>query len=71
MESLPMKTFKHYILLSFLALSIAMPVKQSSAGENESKKNIMFIFDASGSMWGQIDGKHKISIAKMPLTTIF
>ena len=27
-------------------------------------KNIMFIFDASGSMWGQIDGKNKIVIAK-------
>ncbi len=29
---------------------------------------IMFIFDASGSMWGQVDGKAKIVIAKEVLT---
>ncbi|MDA3896449.1 MAG: VWA domain-containing protein [Desulfobacteraceae bacterium] len=30
--------------------------------------NIMFILDASGSMWGQVDGKAKIVIAKEVLT---
>ena len=32
--------------------------------ESGSPANIMFIFDASGSMWGRVEGKEKIVIAK-------
>ncbi len=33
----------------------------------ETQKNVMFVLDASNSMWGQIDGKPKIEIAKAVL----
>lgn len=33
----------------------------------EPQKNVMFVLDASNSMWGQIDGKPKIEIAKSVL----
>ena len=32
--------------------------------------NVIFIFDASGSMWGQVEGKAKIQIAKEVLTSL-
>jgi len=34
------------------------------------KSNLILIFDASGSMWGQIDGKAKITIAKEAMDLI-
>ncbi|BBO69448.1 hypothetical protein DSCA_33780 [Desulfosarcina alkanivorans] len=47
----------------------------SSAGQTEKEKpspaasgNIVFILDASGSMWGQVEGTAKIAIAKEVLT---
>ena len=33
----------------------------------DTQKNVMFVLDASNSMWGQIDGKPKIEIAKTVL----
>ena len=35
-----------------------------------SGENLIFIFDGSNSMWGKVDGKHKITIAKEILTNI-
>jgi len=41
------------------------PPSQRQAGESAGKSsNTLFILDASGSMWGQIKGKPKITIAK-------
>ena len=37
---------------------------------DENKENLMLIFDASGSMWGQIEGKAKITIAKETMNLI-
>ncbi len=37
---------------------------QKAAPETASTGNIMFILDASGSMWGRVEGKAKIAIAK-------
>ena len=45
-------------LLVIAAMAVFVPVAAAKTG------NLMFIFDASGSMWGQIDGKNKIVIAK-------
>jgi Ca-activated chloride channel family protein len=48
------------------AASVPQPAKQekASASGGASAGNIMFILDASGSMWGQVEGKAKIAIAK-------
>jgi Ca-activated chloride channel family protein len=40
----------------------------SSAQEGGARSNLIFILDASGSMWGQIEGTPKIAIAKEVLT---
>lgn len=51
------------IVFAFLLLSLfAMPAQAA--------KNFVFIFDASGSMWGQISGKNKIVIAKEAMDEI-
>lgn len=36
----------------------------------EENSTVMVVFDASGSMWGQIDGKTKIEIAREAFTTL-
>jgi Ca-activated chloride channel family protein len=40
----------------------------SSAKDSGASSNLIFILDASGSMWGQIEGTPKIAIAKEVLT---
>lgn len=51
--------------LTFVALtSIALCVPVHAAD------NLLFILDASNSMWGQVDGKAKITIAKDALTKL-
>ena len=55
-----MKRFLYGIFLVFMVL-----VSQVSASSKA-----MIIFDASGSMWGQIDGKAKISIARDALKDV-
>jgi Ca-activated chloride channel family protein len=41
---------------------------KSSAKDSGARSNLIFILDASGSMWGQIEGTPKIAIAKEVLT---
>ena len=59
---------KPWFLLLFLGLllpfSVSAAQKTRSDGNPCGKENTLFILDASGSMWGQIKGKAKISIAK-------
>ena len=38
--------------------------------QNETIKDTMIVFDASGSMWGQIDGVNKITTAKLAIESI-
>ncbi|WP_147819291.1 hypothetical protein [Salidesulfovibrio onnuriiensis] len=52
------------------ALLFAAFVFLAGPGTARAKTNLMFIFDASGSMWGQIDGKPKIAIAKAARTNL-
>jgi Ca-activated chloride channel homolog len=42
----------------------------STIGYASGKSNLILIFDASGSMWGQINGKGKITIAKEAMDLI-
>lgn len=51
-----------------LFLLAVLPVYSGTAQENETQSPIVFIYDASGSMWGQLDGKTKMEIAAEVLT---
>jgi Ca-activated chloride channel family protein len=52
-------------LLSVLALVAMAALPARAAGEGEAKPGkVMIVLDGSGSMWGQIDGTPKISIAR-------
>jgi len=44
--------------------------EKNKTAEEGSAQNIIFILDASGSMWGQVEGKAKIAIAKEVLTDL-
>ena len=44
--------------------------KTTSASPNRTAGNMMFILDASGSMWGQVEGTAKIAIAKEVLGSL-
>jgi len=48
--------------------SAETPAATNTAPVPTSSGNLMFILDASGSMWGQVEGKAKIVIAKEVLT---
>ena len=56
------------ILSLFLSLSVS---SQSARAETPEPGRSMLVLDASGSMWGQIDGKAKIEIAREALDTLF
>jgi Ca-activated chloride channel family protein len=51
------------LALAVIAMVLVAPMLAASA-----RANIVFILDGSGSMWGQIGGKAKITIAKEVLT---
>jgi len=53
------------LFLSFLLVFVSLV----SAVADDSPKAVI-IFDASGSMWGQIQGKTKIEIAKKALENV-
>ncbi len=53
-------------IIVFIALSF---IYQLKAQNEESNSPIIFIYDASGSMWGQMDGKTKMAIAAEVLST--
>ena len=50
-----------------LAASASLMLLMGAPASADTQKNVMFVLDASNSMWGQIDGKSKIEIAKAVL----
>ncbi|MEM6489640.1 MAG: VWA domain-containing protein [Pseudomonadota bacterium] len=53
---------------AFAALAAVLPATaQESAPPDAGKPDVMLILDASGSMWGQIDGVAKITTAKQAI----
>ena len=56
-----MKTFTKFIFILFFACFASLLNAQE---ENASNAPLILILDASGSMWGQIDGVNKIVIAR-------
>ena len=63
-----MNKFLFTAILVFV-ISVFSAMDTNAQVQNE-KQSIILIIDASGSMWGQIDGKAKIGIAKEALTSI-
>jgi Ca-activated chloride channel family protein len=60
-----MKTGMRYVRKRYVSVLIALtllaPLPAAAAGE---AGTVMLVFDASGSMWGQIGGTAKIEIAR-------
>jgi len=52
-------------MISILVLALSMLV--SAAGAQEAPAPLLLVLDASGSMWGQIEGENKIVIARRVL----
>ena len=61
-----MRRFLLAAMIVVAAVLFVTPPGALAAG----KTNLVMIFDASGSMWGQIDGKAKITIAKEAMDLI-
>ena len=60
-------------LLSILSLSAAMCLgfaDHQTLSAQENQKNVMVVFDGSGSMWGRINGRPKIEIARETLSQV-
>jgi len=55
-----------FVVLTLLFFCVTGMTKD----KNYKKQNVMLILDASGSMWGQIDGKAKIEIARNAISKI-
>lgn len=63
-----LKIFK--LTMALVVLALIAPMDGLAASNSASKANLIFIFDASGSMWGQINGTAKIDIAKEAMDLI-
>ncbi len=57
-------------LLGLLLLSHLASISEAKSEKTVSASEIILILDASGSMWGQIEGENKISIAKKVLKNL-
>ncbi len=57
-------------LLGLLLLSHFTSISEAQSEKTLSASEIILILDASGSMWGQIEGENKISIAKKVLKNL-
>lgn len=51
-------------LLLMFSVCAQVNAANTTEGQSDSASNLLFILDASGSMWGRIDGTPKIAIAK-------
>lgn len=59
------------ISLSLSALALAAgPVAAQAQAQAQGGTDAILVFDASGSMWGQINGSHKITIARDVVTKL-
>ena len=64
------KFFSHTVLCVFFALfTLAAPLL--GPGKANAEENVMLVLDASGSMWGRVDGEPKIAIAKKVVGQLF
>jgi Ca-activated chloride channel family protein len=52
------------LLIAFFVIAAYMMLAGVAGAEKAQGGNLIFILDASGSMWGQVEGKAKIAISK-------
>ena len=64
------KVVKIYVYIMLLVNVSVIQSQLDAASGSQGPKKLVLILDASGSMWGQIDGKTKIEIAREVLTGI-
>ena len=72
------RVFRHKNIIAVLGIVVLVSVMLSPLATNVAvaaekpvqSGNIVFILDASGSMWGQIDGRSKMEIAKTTLEEV-
>jgi len=65
-----MNTYRPFLIqmvLCIFILGLSNHISNAEPSDSNDASEIVFILDASGSMWGQIDGENKISIAKTVL----
>ncbi|EFL88225.1 VWA domain-containing protein [Ahrensia sp. R2A130] len=55
------------LILAAASLTLTQP---ANAQQTQSSRNVMVVFDGSGSMWGQIEGRAKIEIARDVLSSV-
>jgi Ca-activated chloride channel family protein len=55
---------------SLLALFCLFFIFSSAFSTEDLRSKVLFILDGSGSMWGQVEGKHKIVIAKEVMSNL-
>lgn len=58
------------VLLVCLLLAAAAMLPEAAQATEAQGGNLMFILDASGSMWGRVEGRTKIDIAKEVMTDL-
>ena len=58
------KKAKHIAKPFVLAAVVSIPLVSIASAQSQSRQDVMVVFDASGSMWGQVDGVAKIEIAR-------
>lgn len=62
-----MKKLTHTLAVGVLALSLIPTV---ATAQSEAIPDLMIVLDGSGSMWGQIEGRTKIEIARETLSSV-
>jgi Ca-activated chloride channel family protein len=58
------------LILSCFILEVSIYNSNAQTSDQKDASQILFILDASGSMWGQIEGQNKIAIAKTVLNKL-
>jgi len=62
--------FKSIAQISFLSACFGLTASTLSAAQTSVAPDTIVVFDGSGSMWGQIQGRAKIEIARETLSTV-
>ena len=65
------KIHRFHFVRALFAIAAVLMIPGIAWAANPQGGNLMFILDASGSMWGQVEGKAKIVIAKEVLIDLF
>jgi hypothetical protein len=62
--------FKVHFILFLLSIAFAIDHDLHAQTDNSPQGRILFIFDGSGSMWGRVDSRPKIDIARQAISNL-